>query len=178
MSAGPFYAGIGSRETPANIRALFGELAYELGDMGYTLRSGAAEGADAAFERGLANHHEKEIWLPWKGFNNHPSAFYRPTADALQLAASLHPAWERCAQGARKLHARNMHQILGQDLSTPVDFVACWTKEGSGAGGTGQAIRLAKSRGIAVFDFGFGPGMLAEFRDCLRDLQRERGRRP
>lgn len=178
MSSGPFYAGIGSRETPANIRALMAELAYDLGEQGYTLRSGAAEGADAAFERGLADRHEKEIWLPWKGFNSHPSALYRPSAEALQLAATFHPAWERCSLGAKKLHARNMHQVLGADLATPVDFVVCWTKDGAGAGGTGQAIRLAKSRDIAVFDFGYGPGVLPDFRDYLRDLQRDRGRHP
>ena len=173
----PFYAGVGSRETPANVRALMRELAYDLGELGYTLRSGAAEGADSAFEQGLAKHHGREIWLPWKGFAGHPSAL-RPSADALQLASTFHPAWERCSQGAKKLHARNMHQVLGADLATPVDFVACWTKGASGAGGTGQAIRLARSRGIEVFDFGAGFKVLAELRDYVRELQKERGIRP
>ena len=31
-------------------------------------------------------------------------------------------------------------------------FVICWTKNGKGTGGTGQAIRIAKGFGIPVFD--------------------------
>ena len=44
------YAGIGSRETPAEIQAQMNEVAKELEAAGYTLRSGNAEGADKAFE--------------------------------------------------------------------------------------------------------------------------------
>jgi hypothetical protein len=51
-----------------------------------------------------------------------------------------------------------MHQILGDDLKTPVDFVLCWTPDGAetstsySTGGTGQAIRLAIANSIPVFN--------------------------
>lgn len=150
------YAGIGSRETPAAVRAQFELLANDLGDAGWILRSGGADGADAAFEQGLSPSHQREIYLPWPQFNGNQSRLYKPTEAAYDLARQFHPAWERCSPAARKLHARNMHQILGPDLDDPVAFVACWTRDGTGAGGTGQALRLATAQDIPVFDFGAG----------------------
>lgn len=46
------YAGIGSRETPENICKFMTTCATFLADNDYVLRSGAAIGADAAFEVG------------------------------------------------------------------------------------------------------------------------------
>jgi hypothetical protein len=40
--------------------------------------------------------------------------------------------------------------VLGWDLSAPVDFIVCWTKDGKASGGTGQALRLAEDRGIVI----------------------------
>ncbi len=50
--------------------------------------------------------------------------------------------------------ARNCHQVLGCDLRTPSDFIICWTKNGKGLGGTGQALRIAKEYNIPIFDIG------------------------
>jgi hypothetical protein len=36
---------------------------------------------------------------------------------AMIIAARTHPAWHRCSQYAKKLHARNGFQILGADLT-------------------------------------------------------------
>lgn len=127
-----------------------------------TLRSGAAQGADVWFEEGcdfVAGR--KEIFLPWKGFNNHPSPFYNITPEALALAEDVYGSkWQYLKQGARKLMARNCYQILGQTLDDPVDFVICWTPDGAeteetrsrSTGGTGQAIALASRVGIPVFN--------------------------
>jgi hypothetical protein len=57
--------------------------------------------------------------------------------------------------GAKKLMARNCHQVLGQDLKTPVDFIVCWTKNGNINGGTGQALRIAKKLNIPVYNLFF-----------------------
>lgn len=54
-----------------------------------------------------------------------------------------------------KLQARNSYQILGLDLNTPSNFVICWTKNGKGSGGTGQAIRIARAYNIPIFDAGY-----------------------
>ena len=52
MSAKKYYAGIGSRKTPKDICELMTRVARYLYFKGYTLRSGAADGADTAFEIG------------------------------------------------------------------------------------------------------------------------------
>lgn len=164
-----YYAGIGSRETPAWVCARFSMLAGTLGDEGWTLRSGGAEGADQAFEQGLSRHHPREIYLPWPRFGGHRSPLCIPTTEAVELAGQYHPAWSRCSAAARRLHARNMHQVLGSDLRTPVMFVLCWTAEGKGHGGTGQALRLAQAREIPIFDFGHGPQVYEELQAWLKD---------
>lgn len=153
------YAGIGSRSTPQSVRQLMTLLACKLGSRGYILRSGAAPGADQAFERGAVMcNAEREIFIPWDGFEgrkaNEPSVYTGVSDSALQLAATLHPSWERCSPGARALHGRNCYQILGIRLNAPVEFVLCWTPGGKGGGGTGQAVRLARQLDIPVLDLG------------------------
>lgn len=158
------YAGIGSRETPKDVLETMRKIAAFLAGKGYTLRSGAAPGADSAFEEGAAAAGGKtEIWVPWKGFNKHTSALV-PTPEAFALAEKHHPAWALCKQGAKALHARNSHQVLGASLTNPADFIVCWTKGGAGAGGTGQALRIARSLDIEVYDLG-GAGELERLRD-------------
>ena len=71
---------------------------------------------------------------------------------ALDVAAHTHPNWKACGIGAQMLHTRNVYQILGMDLDTPVSMVICWTKDGNATGGTGQAIRLATHLAIPVFN--------------------------
>ena len=144
-----FYAGIGSRETPPEICAEMAVRAMRLAIDGYCLRSGAAYGADTAFEAG--SHMESgatEIYLPWQGYNGHKSLFYPPSLAAFEMAAKFHPAWSRCSASARCLHARNCHIVLGANLKTPVEFVLFWTKDGKASGGTGQALRIAEHYGI------------------------------
>lgn len=145
------YAGIGSRQTPEHILKVFTSLATYLDTEDFVLRSGGANGADSAFERGAT---ESEIYLPWKGFNHNSSSLYPPTSQAYKMAEHYHPGWTYCSHAAKAFHARNCHQILGPDLDLPVAFVICWTTNGKIKGGTGQALRMAKSLDITVFNFG------------------------
>ena len=74
-----YYTGIGSRTLPKEIYNKFYNLAQALGethqgDPVFVLRSGGASGADTAFERGCDSvGGEKQIFLPWKGFNKSKS---------------------------------------------------------------------------------------------------------
>ena len=153
------YAGIGSRETPSSVLDDMWHIAFQLGFMNWILRSGGAPGADTAFESGC-NHAggTKEIYIPWAGFQGRRDAIVgaeQPNfQDALQLASNFHPAWDRCRASARALHARNGYQILGKSLTQKADCVICWTRNGSGQGGTGQALRIAKHFNIPIFDLG------------------------
>ena len=100
---------------------------------------------------------KKEIYIPWPGFQGRRYGCIYPVdeegwVEAMNLAERFHPAWNRCSQGARKLHARNGFQVLGLDLKTPSKFIVCWTPGGKGGGGTGQAIRIARSWSIPIYD--------------------------
>jgi len=149
------YAGIGSRRTPDNILNLMSRVGIRLEELGYILHSGGADGADKAFAKDVIN---KKVYIPWEGFNNINNGIVKNSTEAMELASKYHPAWDKLSQGARKLMSRNMHQVLGDDLNSPVSFVICWTPDGAetstsrSTGGTGQAIRLAIDRGIPVFN--------------------------
>jgi hypothetical protein len=129
-------------------------IAGSLAQRGFILRSGGAEGADSAFEAGVPNHEQKEIYLPWRGFNRSISSRYTPSVAALAMAETFHPAWGRCSPAARKLHARNCHQVLGANLDSPSLFLLCWTASGEPQGGTGQAMRIAIAHNIPIFNLG------------------------
>ena len=150
-----YYAGIGSRETPEDVLKVFVNIGRYLATKGYILRSGHAKGADQAFERGCDNAKGlKEIYIPWKRFEGSDSTLIVSDIKAYEIAEKYHPYWHNLKDGAKKLQARNSHQVLGKDLNAPSDFVICWTKNGKGSGGTGQAIRIAKVYNIPVFDAG------------------------
>jgi len=146
------YTGIGSRNTPDDVLKTMTALATELELTNYTLRSGGAEGADTAFEVGVHSCFNQEIYLPWKGFNNSHSPLHSPSDKAIIMAKAYHPNWDACSRWARLFHARNCHQVLGQDLKTPTDFVLCWTPKGQWIGGTSQALRIADHWNIPIFN--------------------------
>jgi hypothetical protein len=145
-----FYAGIGSRKTPQDILEKMKVIGYVLALQGYILRSGGAEGADSAFETGCdMAKGEKEIFLPWRRFNGHSSLLYTPSPEAFEIASRRHPSWDRVSDGGKALHARNSHQILGNSLKEPIQFVVCYSE---GVGGTEQALRLADELKIYVIN--------------------------
>lgn len=184
------YSGIGSRETPPEICAAMNSIGGGLAERGFMLRSGGADGADLAFEQvspGVAaseTDRPREIYVPWKGFNlpdhlkssdkrlfpgNGPDQ-REITARAQEIAKRAHPAWDRCSNGARSLHTRNVHQVMGMKLDSPVRFVVAWTKDGGPTGGTGQAIRIANELNIPVLNI-YHP----QIRDAvMKELGRER----
>lgn len=150
-----YYAGIGSRETPRQYIELFKRVGKYLATQGLTLRSGGANGADLAFEIGcdMVNG-KKEIYLPSLGFNNSTSKLVVSKKEAYDIAKYYHPQWSILKPYAKKLQARNSHQVLGEDLNTPSSFIICWTRNGNGQGGTGQALRIARDKNIPIFDCG------------------------
>lgn len=150
-----YYAGIGSRETPNDVLVYFSKVAAFLSTKGFVLRSGGAGGADKSFEVGCDRFNGlKEIYIPWKGFERSDSNLVVSNVKAFEIAEKFHPNWQRLSSGAKKLQARNCHQVLGEDLETPSNFIICWTKKGKGQGGTGQALRIANHYGIPIFDAG------------------------
>ncbi len=152
------YAGIGARATPAAVLADMTVMAGWLARTGWQLSSGGADGADSAFAAG-APAGQRTVWLPWRAYNGHRGPDCRVLSAAamaacIEIAAPLHPAWERCSPAVRKLHARNAAVLLGETLDRPVDTVVAFTVQGRVEGGTGMGIRIAEARGIPVLNLG------------------------
>lgn len=149
------YAGIGSRKTPPHVLGLMTFAAALLERNDYILRSGGAPGADRAFEKGVQDPVHKEIFLPWKRFNDNDSSLFTPRSEAYLIAEQYHPSWSTLRPAAKRLMARNSHQVLGLNLDDPVEFLLCWTDKGKQVGGTAQAMRIAQDRGIRICNLFF-----------------------
>lgn len=156
-----YYTGIGARSTPLETLKLMQTIGAVFAKS-WILRSGGANGADAAFESGAHSvDGPTEIFLPWKGFNNNKSHLWIKDSiytEASKIASEYHPAWHNCSQAVKKLHARNVQQILGENLDTPSQMVIAWTPNGEDVGGTATAIKLARKYNIPVYNlFGQKP---------------------
>ena len=159
------YAGIGGRNTPKNVLIAMVHEAGQLAGMGYILRSGGASGADSAFETGVDMYEKKqgitepthkEIYLPWKNFNDNKSDFYLSwniEQKFLDIIGYVNPSLLSCKHSIISLHARNCQQILGKNLDSPCSFVLCWTdRDTAWCSGTMFAVRLAELNNIPVFN--------------------------
>lgn len=150
-----YFTGIGSRETPELLIPTIQGLSEKLINLGFILRSGGADGSDSFWEKAYDNlGGEKEIYLPWKNFNNNSSPLYEDKPWAMELAEIYHPNWNRLSPAAQKLHSRNVYQVKGYNdyWDEKSDFVICYTPDGKDSGGTGQAIRIARQMNIPVFN--------------------------
>lgn len=160
----PAYTGVGSRDVTDEEWDLMVAIAKWLAEW-FNLRSGKASGSDSAFEYGVSlsdYKDDKEIYIPWPKFegNEIPGetiSLDRPStvnyALTLQYAKEIHPAFEKLSQGAKKLHQRNIHQVLGRDIENPTPskfLLACSDEDKNGdvKGGTRTAWMLAKQFGV------------------------------
>ncbi|MFX4300104.1 macro domain-containing protein [Pseudosulfitobacter pseudonitzschiae] len=158
-----YFAGVGARKTPGKILNLMEEVGALLTEDGMRLRSGGAIGADTAFYNGAkeVDPDLMEIFLakPKPGIIG---AVTEISPVFGRLARNFHPKPQAITpthdndrrQNAFKLMSRNGCQVFGADFTIPSNVIICWTPEGKGQGGTGQAIRLANTAGIPVIDLG------------------------
>jgi hypothetical protein len=151
-------AGIGSRETPNNILLEMELIGRYCKENSITVRSGHADGADWAFEKGAQ---ERCIaYLPWDRFNSQLKSNAKlvtvPYDDKyFQITKTFHPNVKALSKGALSLMNRNGCQVLGLNLDKYANFVVCWTKDGKLAGGTAQAIKIANFYDIPVYNMFF-----------------------
>ena len=159
-----FYTGVGSRDITDEEWDTITGIAKWLATW-FKLRSGKAAGADSAFEYGVSLSKfpdNKEIYIPWPKFEGNEIAGEKISLDrpdsvnyalTLQYAKEIHPAFDKLSQGAKKLHQRNVHQVLGRDVEHPVPsafLLACADEDKNGdvKGGTRTAWMLAKKFGV------------------------------
>ena len=163
-----YYTGVGSRELPRYILRFLTDVAEVMAKKGYILRSGAAEGADTAFEKGCDSvSGAKEIWLPWNGFQGNyvegddyrGKEYHVPDPLSFLIASSclkrkVIPYFHKMKIGAQKLHGRNYYQVYGYgEYTSRVCLYACpEDKHGEPTGGTRTAVKLAQSEGIPCYN--------------------------
>lgn len=172
-----YYTGIGSREISESERNLIHRVSGYLLNLGFTLRSGHAPGSDEAFEVGTFgsalpdslwedyfNANYPEIYVPWNNFKgadcqsrliSSEDAPLEIIKEAEGIVSIIHPYWHNLKQGAKKLHTRNVFQVLGKDLKTPSQFVLYCSNEtssGNVSGGTATAVNLARKWEIPCFN--------------------------
>ena len=97
------YAGIGNRNVSDHILKTCKDVSNALSLLGYTCRSGGANGCDSAFSSGSVSN---KIFLP---SNDIPDL-------AFTIASRYHPYWISLKQYTRRLMARNSLIILDKDL--------------------------------------------------------------
>lgn len=168
MRRASYYAGLGSRETPADVLRLMARLGRTLTDKGFSLASGDAKKADYAFYVGARlspnfYNTQPRIYLsrdgyrgryhdPANGFINaqlYPEQFLK----AQEMAFKVRGSWNGLNEWGIELHSRNVFQILGHTLDWPVRGVYFWaephrTKKWTVSGGTNTAIQIARAFGI------------------------------
>lgn len=158
-----YYTGVGSRSTPPQILKVMTRFAQIMADKDIWLHSGGAEGADQAFEAGAS--YKKWIFIPWDGFNGYGDTALKlgvvaDSQEMTMIAMRSHPHWMRLSAGARKLHTRNVAQILGLDMKGKPELLICWTPDGCigkasrtvESGGTATAIIIAEEHNVPILN--------------------------
>lgn len=173
------YAGIGSRDIKPDEVIRIRTIAKQMARRNFILYAGNADGADIAFQAG--SNSQCILMLPWKRFN-HNNYSTEACIEAFDLGSSaaglasidqFHPNPSALSDGARRIMARNYHQVHGYNQWPIVSFVICCSNEVNGKviGGTGQAVRIAQSLRIPIFNIrnaGWGDA-LGAFLKTLND---------
>lgn len=153
-----YYTGVGTRliETDSSLYELLVYIGSIMCDRGFVLRSGGATGCDTAFEQGCnkVDQFNKEIYYPWLKYGQDERVCFTSIPKAMDLGRLYCDHWHELNGTNRKIHARNIHQVLGRDLKTPSKIVICYTKDGVYKGGTVTAMNTADRNGIPVVNLG------------------------
>lgn len=149
------YAGVGARATPSNILSIMegvgvcNALGKNKNNQVLQLRSGGAQGADSAFEKGCDSiNGPKQIFRPQDKI---PKWCYEMVTEYCTEAPL-----SRMKPFVQNLLARNMMQILGPNGDDPVKYVMLWVPGpdacASGMGGTRYAARCAADHNIPILN--------------------------
>ena len=158
---------IGSRRlTQPELDQCF-QIGYQAAQLGHTVVSGLADGADQAFMFGASEGGGRVVAvLPWGSYNRNRAregweiVVYDPKLHARwwKYAKLMHPAWDRCSPGAQSLHARNTGILLGTSPSERVALVIAYPSANR-TGGTEQGMRLACAQDIPLANLRGGPNL-------------------
>ena len=152
------YAGIGNPKAPPNIVAQCKELGHYLSEREFTLRTGGGKTeVEEAFEDTTEN---KELFLPWKKFNDKESKICHYDQSVADIAKRLQPGYEGLEFWRQSFFNRTVGLMLGKNGKSPVRLLICWSQDGvehakdrtSSTGFIGIAISAAGLLRIPVFN--------------------------
>ena len=137
---------VGNQTTPLKHQWALMLFSYCVHKDCFQINTGTAKGADEAARRGA----ECTVFSIKDG-----------TPESTAIAAELHKSnWSRWSPISKAYHSRNVMQVLGRDLQTPVARVVCYTRDGCishetasfDTGGTRTAISIASQNNIPVIN--------------------------
>ena len=151
-----YYGGVGSRETPESVLNKFITIASSLEVNNFYASTGCADGADKAFRIGCSEPRIYTCRGSEHGIDpQHYSNYFKTEYIVKELLGVTR--YNNMSTFAKLAHRRNCYQILGDDLTTPVEFTLLYAKpnkSGDGVlGGTVTAYKLSKALGIPTFNF-------------------------
>lgn len=147
-----YYSGIGSRQTPSEICSILSQIGKKLQNR-FVLRSGAAKGADLAFEK-FVSLENKIIYKPQE-FDQSPENLDFCTSE-LESILDKGVKLKNMRPFVKILLLRDINQVLGDPKNgwKKSDFLICWTPTENHSlkecGGSRYAIRCALKHGIRV----------------------------
>lgn len=173
-----YYTGIGSQTITEEESVLITSIGEVMARKGYILKSGAARGADEAFQLGACNVNPSmtDILLPWGSFKDRlQSSFeginYRvPTAGEFRVAREylvaecIIPWFDSMKPANKKFHGRNYYQVMGM-VNTSVVIYCANEANSEVSGGTRTAVMIARELGIPTYNL-----RIKKERDKLRSL--------
>ena len=171
------------------------QVCYQLAKMGITMTSGlAAKGPDAIAQRaygkaislreGKASTDLLEVYvaqqnninkstLPYKQLSIIMPVDQETTNKRREILKSVldynhYQALTMLKNNyALGMHERNVHQILGKDLQSPIDLVLTWCKPGHS--GTRTSLEIARLYNIPIINLYNNPGAIAELELFLKN---------
>jgi hypothetical protein len=159
---------IGHRKSPPEILETIEKIAEFFAKKGWILRSGGAEGVDFFAEKGFDKAGgKKEIYLPWKGFNDNKSQL-QWSQQNWNEASKHHDNWVNLKMAVKQLHSRNMAIILGLDNKTPSDLIVAYTVDGEEVGGTSTGLKCGRAHDIDIFNLGSKTGLTKLRKFCKK----------
>lgn len=122
------YTGIGARNPRDSVKDIIKNIASFLAKKNYILYSGGAPGCQTVFEKGCDEYRGmKNIFLPWKGYNNSSSPLVSWGRKITPLISPLSDTiLENMSPEIKYIHLRNIQLLFGYNLDKPSKFVICW----------------------------------------------------
>lgn len=170
---------MGSKEHPAEILRLAQEVAEYLKSVSgfkIIIRTGGNDGIEKVIADSLGN---KEVFLPWKGFNNNRESKYtKPSPGCEDVIRKIILTFDNIKEGAKPIFLRIAHVILGKDLNARAECLITYSPDGaetkekvnSKTGYASSSILLANAAKIPVFNL-HNPDAFERIKDFISSLK-------